>query len=688
MEKRISVIIPVYNNELTIRSCLDSIFNLNYSNFEVIVVDDCSSDKSIDIVRNYSCRIVSLPENMGAGAARDKGVSEATGEIVAFIDADCVVSKDWLDRINRGMMQDIIGISGRYDLAKNKDMLSKIFLSIRDTINILYKKPRKIIFCLGGNCAFWRSVLMKNRPKKELLLFRGMANGEDTVMCSELNNFGTLLYNPDISVVHNKVCSLPNIFRNFVRAGCTGVTVSAVCGKLLMKEPYRVYQLASYIATLVLFLSILLSNKLNFPIIYLIAACYIAIHTPIMIEAYKQLSIGFFIILYPIAIFFVNMFYFLGQIKKVSAVFLNALEINIWRIKLIVNIINPRAVSKLFYFITKECNANCDFCFNENNKEIDRKGKDLTFEEIKNITKKIGFLPFLTVTGGEPFLREDIYQICREFYLNCATRIMTIVTNGIRHDYISGVVERLLINCPNIRLTVLVALDNTNEKHDLIKRVKSCYQEASLTLNKLQVLKSKFPNLTLGINTMLIDENVDSIEDILGSFRKSFEYDRQALNLLREPPRTSNESRLIKLEKYFELVRQANGKLPKTRSALWDKLNKVFLEYCQEKALREFKLKRSDDACKAAKKFFVMGNSGDIFPCELLLETLGNIRGKGYDFKKFIYDKKTVDMQIKICANHCYCQWPCAIVNNALFNFKAHISLIKRTILTSHKILK
>jgi len=681
MERRISVIIPVYNSEATLKLCLDSIFNLNYSNYEVIVADDGSADKSINIAKNYSCRIISLPENMGAGAARDRGIKEATGEIAAFIDADCIAPKDWLYRINEGLTTDAIGISGRYDLTKNKDMLSRIFLSIWDPANILYKNPRKIIFCQGGNCAFWKSILMKNRPKKELLLFRKMAGGEDTIMCSELNKFGKLLYDPGIFVTHNKVCSLVDIFKKSVKAGYTGITVSSVCRKLLMKEPYRVYKLTSYVASLMLFFTILLSGKSMSPISFFIATCYMIIHTPIMIKAYRQLSIGFFVVFYPIAIFFVNMAYFLGQIKRAIAVFLNVLENNIWRIKFIANIINPRKLSKLFYFVTKECNANCKFCFNKSKEEINKKGENLTLEEVKGITKKIGFLPFLTITGGEPFLREDIYEICREFYLNCSTRLMTIVTNGTRHENINDVAERILVNCPNIRLTILVALDDINEKHDLIKGIKNCYREASLTLDKLQILKLRFPNLTIGINTMLIDENSDSIEGILNNFRNSFQYDRQSLNLLREPPRTSNESRFIKLERYFELVTQANGKFSRTRLAFWGKMNQAFLKYCHETALKEFKLKRSHYACTAAKKFFVMSNIGDVFPCELLPELLGNIRKEGYDLKKIFCSKKTNDAQTKISDNHCYCQWPCAITSNALFDFRAYINLFKKIIL-------
>lgn len=100
MEKKITVIIPVYNGEHILKQCLDSIFDVNYSNFNVIVVNDCSSDRTASIANKYPCKIVNLTEQKGSGFARDRGVSVADGEIIAFLDSDCIVPKDWLCKIN------------------------------------------------------------------------------------------------------------------------------------------------------------------------------------------------------------------------------------------------------------------------------------------------------------------------------------------------------------------------------------------------------------------------------------------------------------------------------------------------------------------------------------------------------------------------------------------------------------
>lgn len=90
---RVSVITPVYNAEKVIGKTLESIFNQTYKNIEIVLVDDCSKDKSRQVIERY---MKDHPEivyfcqstNQGAGAARNKALELAKGQYVAFLDAD------------------------------------------------------------------------------------------------------------------------------------------------------------------------------------------------------------------------------------------------------------------------------------------------------------------------------------------------------------------------------------------------------------------------------------------------------------------------------------------------------------------------------------------------------------------------------------------------------------------------
>lgn len=95
----ISVIIPLYNKASSVRNTIDSVLNQSYKDFELIVVDDGSTDESYDIVKEISdtrLRLLRQP-NSGVSAARNLGIAEAIGEYIALLDADDIWMSDYLD---------------------------------------------------------------------------------------------------------------------------------------------------------------------------------------------------------------------------------------------------------------------------------------------------------------------------------------------------------------------------------------------------------------------------------------------------------------------------------------------------------------------------------------------------------------------------------------------------------------
>lgn len=90
---KVSIIIPTYNSYDTIEDTLNSVINQTYRNFEIIVVDDCSTDDTLKKLEEYKNRdsrieIVSLENNSGAATARNCGLNKADGQYIAFLDAD------------------------------------------------------------------------------------------------------------------------------------------------------------------------------------------------------------------------------------------------------------------------------------------------------------------------------------------------------------------------------------------------------------------------------------------------------------------------------------------------------------------------------------------------------------------------------------------------------------------------
>jgi glycosyltransferase involved in cell wall biosynthesis len=94
-----SVIVPVYNAGQTLNECLVSIFNSTYQNFEVIIIDDCSNDRSAEIYSRFPCKVIKTSQRSGPGKTRNIGVLNSRGSILLFVDSDCVTRKDWITKM-------------------------------------------------------------------------------------------------------------------------------------------------------------------------------------------------------------------------------------------------------------------------------------------------------------------------------------------------------------------------------------------------------------------------------------------------------------------------------------------------------------------------------------------------------------------------------------------------------------
>ena len=101
---KVSVIIPVYNEQENIGSCLEHLVKQSYKNIEIIVVDDGSTDGSIETVRKYPVQLL-RQEHKGPGAAKNLGVSKSRGNIVVFVDSDEFCNEDYVKSLIRPILE-------------------------------------------------------------------------------------------------------------------------------------------------------------------------------------------------------------------------------------------------------------------------------------------------------------------------------------------------------------------------------------------------------------------------------------------------------------------------------------------------------------------------------------------------------------------------------------------------------
>lgn len=148
MQVKLSVIIPTYNEESVIKNCLVSLMQQTLRNFEIIIVDDGSTDKTLKVLSEFKMQSASwrtrlkiLKQNhLGPGNARNVGVNTSTGEVLVFVDADMEFDKDFLKKLIAPIEKgEAIGTFSKEEHLLNKENIWARFWNIN-----LGRKPEKM----------------------------------------------------------------------------------------------------------------------------------------------------------------------------------------------------------------------------------------------------------------------------------------------------------------------------------------------------------------------------------------------------------------------------------------------------------------------------------------------------------------------------------------------------------------
>lgn len=210
----ISVVVPFYNSERYISECIESLLSQKYpmENYEIIMVDNNSTDASADIVRRYS-HVKSVSEKrQGAYAARNRGLKEARGEVIAFTDPDCVPFSDWLKEIELAMADSDVGVViGSHQLARDSFLLSILADYENEKKNYIFNNKIKEAYYGHTN-----NMAVRKKLFDEMGLFIERSRGADTIFvcqCIELYSSDVIRYSPTVQVRHMEIDNVGTYFR-------------------------------------------------------------------------------------------------------------------------------------------------------------------------------------------------------------------------------------------------------------------------------------------------------------------------------------------------------------------------------------------------------------------------------------------------------------------------------------------
>jgi glycosyltransferase involved in cell wall biosynthesis len=184
---RVSVIVCAYNAESTMEECLDSLRELDYADYEVIVVNDGSSDGTKAIAERYPEFRLITDENRGLSAARNEGITAATGEIVAYTDSDCAADPQWLTfLVKRLLSEDFAGVGGPNLPPPEDDWVPEVVARSPGGPTHVLLTDWEAEHVPGCNMAFWRRELLTAGMFDPV--FR--TAGDDVDLCWRLQNEG------------------------------------------------------------------------------------------------------------------------------------------------------------------------------------------------------------------------------------------------------------------------------------------------------------------------------------------------------------------------------------------------------------------------------------------------------------------------------------------------------------------
>jgi O-antigen biosynthesis protein len=198
---RVSVIVCTHNGERTLGQCLERLEDLSYPDFESIVVDDGSTDGSADIARAHGAKLVQT-EHRGLSFARNAGVAQATGEVVAFLDDDAYPDPDWLHYLAASLRANAHAGVGGPNIPPDDDGLVAdcVAAAPGGPIHVLIS-DREAEHVPGCNMAFRKSVLEEIGGFDE----RFTAAGDDVDVCWRLQESGrTLGFSAGAVVMHRR----------------------------------------------------------------------------------------------------------------------------------------------------------------------------------------------------------------------------------------------------------------------------------------------------------------------------------------------------------------------------------------------------------------------------------------------------------------------------------------------------
>jgi MoaA/NifB/PqqE/SkfB family radical SAM enzyme len=328
--------------------------------------------------------------------------------------------------------------------------------------------------------------------------------------------------------------------------------------------------------------------------------------------------------------------------------------------------------------LTYDCNSFCRTCFNW---ELLRKNKEheLSLDELQKTLRSLDDLLFVVMSGGEPFLRRDLPEVCETLSTTNHARQITIPTGAVSSDLIARQVGSILERCPETQVVVNLSVDHIGEKHDYIRGVPGNYEKLKKTYANLLPLRDRFDNFTLNMHTCLCSYNVDDLEQITSTVKTTFpEISFHSFEMMRgdQPDKTITP---ISTERYREVLPFLESYWSTYRN--YDGFLRFVKVYSRKIELEILEQETQARPCYAGTVSGVIDARGEVRMCELR-EPVGNVRDVGYDFGRLWFSPEADRQRASIQAKECHCTHSCFLASSLVFQSRTYAAYLASTVVS------
>ncbi len=334
----------------------------------------------------------------------------------------------------------------------------------------------------------------------------------------------------------------------------------------------------------------------------------------------------------------------------------------------------------LTFFVTKRCNAGCPFCFYLKSTDSPARQEELSLDEIRKSSRYLGKLLWVAFSGGEIYLRDDLAEIAGIFYENNRPSIMLFPTNGLLPEVIKDKTKKILETCRKSVIVVKLSVDGLGKAHDALRNTPGSFDKTMQTYDALADLIGGYPHFELGVNTVFCSENqnnMDAIIEFVGGLKhiKTHTISLVRGNLADEQFKKVDEQKYrLAIEKLEKNVKNKTSPIYRFGGARIKAAQDVMQRRLIYRTMRE---QKRLIPCYAGRLNLVLSENGEVYPCEILRESFGNVREYDYNIWRILSSDRGREIVRSIMNNECYCTHECYFMTNILFNPGLYPELLK-----------